>query len=239
MPRFFVAPSQIGETQIQLDAEIQAHIKVLRLRPDETFIITDGAGKDYICKHSGDAAQILSQSENQSEPAIKCVVYLAYTKGERMEYAIQKSVELGAVGIMLYPSHRCVARYDAKTLPKKHARFEKIAQEAAKQSGRGLLPEVKTLPSFKQAAEEAAKAEKKLFLYEQERTQTLKAALNQGVRPQTISLFIGPEGGFTECEAKEAIANSLQSVSLGRRILRAETAPVAALAAVMFWAGEL
>lgn len=156
-----------------------------------------------------------------------------------MEYAIQKSVELGAAAIRLFPAERCVVRYDAKALPKKVARFEKIALEAAKQSGRGVVPAITVLSDVKTAMEEATTADCPLFCYELETKNSLRAALTETPNPETVSLVIGPEGGFTEAEVALAQTAGLRPITLGQRILRAETAPVAALAAVLFWAEEM
>lgn len=239
MPRFFIDPSNIGATHIQLDQETLAHIRVLRLGPTEPFLVSDGAGQDYRCILTGDTAEIVDKFDNRAEPRLRCTVYLAYTRGERLEYAIQKSVELGAAAIRLFPAQRCVARYDAKSLPKKLARFEKIALEAAKQSGRGIVPPMAALPDTNTALTEAATADCPLFCYELEAKNSLRTALEQTSNPKTASLVIGPEGGFTKPEATLAQGAGLRPITLGPRILRAETAPVAALAAVLFWAGEM
>jgi len=239
MPRFFVDPGAVGADHIQLDAEILAHIRVLRLGPKERFAICDGAGWDYLCTLAGDLAQIVGRRENTAEPTVKCTVYLAHTKGERMDYAVQKSVELGATAIRLFPASRCVARYDDKGLDKKLVRWEKIALEAAKQSGRGIVPTVTAAPDFRAAMTNASEAERALFLYEGETDQNLRAVLDKKPVFQTASLVIGPEGGFTEDEAALAGELGLVSVSLGPRILRSETAPVAGLAALMFYTGNL
>ena len=235
MPRFFVDPSAICGDHITLDAETLSHIRVLRLSPKETFTVCDGNSQDYHCTLDGDAAKIASVSANEAEPKIPCSVYLAYTRGERMDYAIQKSVELGAMEIHLFPAERCVVKVDDKSLPKKVARFEKIALEAAKQSGRGRVPTIIAHPSFKEAMQDATDANLPLFFYENETERTLRMALEAKPNPTSISLIIGPEGGFTEDEVTLSQELGLLSVTLGKRILRAETAPVAALAGVMFW----
>jgi len=233
MPRFFVNPSDITGDHVALSAEILSHIRVLRLRPDEIFILCDSAGMDYTCTLDGEQAKIVASAKNETEPRTDCAVYLAYTRGERMEYAIQKSVEMGAARIILFPSERCVAKYEDKALAKKRIRFEKIAEEAAKQSGRGRIPRVETRSSFKEAMEDAAHADCPLFFYEEERERTLRTALAQ--RPSTVALVIGPEGGFSKEEAKLAGELGLLPVTLGKRILRCETAPVAALAGVLLY----
>jgi len=239
MPRFFVDTANIGPTHIRLDPEDIAHIRVLRLGAKETFIVCDGNGVDYRCVLDGDAAQILERAENRAEPAVRCTVYLALTRGERMDYAVQKSVELGAHAIRLFPASRCVVRYEGKDVPKKLARLQKIALEAAKQSGRGIVPAVTMASDFRSAMTEAALAEQPLFFYENETGQNLRAVLERRPGFQSASLVIGPEGGFADEEAALALELGLSSVSLGARILRAETAPVAALAGVLFASGDL
>jgi len=239
MPRFFVPPDAIGETHIRLDPETLAHIRVLRLGPRETFTVSDGAGAEFRCTLAGDQAEIIERVENRAEPKVHCTVYLGFTRGERMDYAIQKSVELGAAAIRLFPASRCVVQYDEKGLQKKLPRWEKIALEAAKQSGRGLVPPVTAASTFSGAMTEAKRMDCPLFFYENETEQSFRKTLEQRSAFQTASLVIGPEGGFTEEEAVQAKAIGLQVVSLGPRILRAETAPAAALAALLFYTGDL
>jgi len=238
MSRFFANPRDITGDQVFLDPETLSHLRVLRLKPNETFIICDGEGTDHTCIFhtcplDGELAQIISSAPNEAEPPIDCAVYLAYTRGERMDYAIQKSVEMGATRIILFPSERCVAKYEDKALPKKRARWEKIAEEAAKQSGRGRIPEMETLTSFKEAMKQAAEADRPLFFYEGEQNRTLRMALEP--KPKGVSLIIGPEGGFAERERDLAMELGLIPVTLGKRILRCETAPIAALAGVMLY----
>jgi len=240
MPRFFAHPRDITADQVFLDPETLAHLRVLRLRPDETFIICDGEGTDYTCvlhtcAFDGELAQIISSAPNEAEPSIDCPIYLAYTRGERMDYAIQKSVEMGATRIILFPSERCVVKYESKALPKKLTRWEKIAEEAAKQSGRGRIPAVETSPSFKEAMTQAAEADCPLFFYEGEQERTLRMALDRDQKPKSVSLVIGSEGGFAEQERDLAVELGLIPVTLGKRILRCETAPIAALAGALLY----
>lgn len=152
-----------------------------------------------------------------------------------MEFIVQKAVELGVSRIVPYLSKNCVSRPD-KT-EKKVERWRKIAAEAAKQCGRGRLPEVAAVVPVAQAIAQAAESETALFFYENERRTGLRDALAGGVR-DTVSLMVGPEGGFDPAEAKAAVDAGLQSVSLGTRILRCETAPIAALAAVLYAGGN-
>ena len=180
-------------------------------------------------------ARIVAVAENLAEPHIHCTVYLALTRGERMDSAIQKCVELGAVALRLFPSARSIVKYDDKTLAKKRLRWGKIALEAAKQSGRGIVPPVALCPDFSSAMTEAGKADLPLFFYENEARHTLRRALEECPNVQTVSLVTGPEGGFTDEEVSVAESAGLRPLTLGKRILRCETAPVAALAGVMLY----
>ena len=150
---------------------------------------------------------------------------------------IQKATELGAYEIVAFPSARCVSRPDEKSLGKKLERWQKIAASAAEQSGRGRIPQILTLPSYKAALERAAQADKALLFYENERATTLRMALSDGGY-KTVSLLTGPEGGLESGEVEQAMAAGLRVCTLGKRILRCETAPLCALSAVMYDAGE-
>ncbi|HCE62410.1 MAG TPA: hypothetical protein DEQ85_05475 [Clostridiales bacterium] len=153
-------------------------------------------------------------------------------------YAAQKATELGAGEIVAFPSSRCVARLDEKTLAKKLERWQKIAASAAEQSGRGRIPQVRAVRSFREAVLEAAERELALFPYENEKTQSLRACLSAG-EYQSVSIMTGPEGGFSEDEVAFAGQNGMKICSLGPRILRCETAPLCALTAVLYAAGAL
>ena len=153
-----------------------------------------------------------------------------------VDFAVQKAVELGVSRIVPYLSKNCVSRPD-KT-DKKVERWRKIASEAAKQCGRGRLPEVTAVVPVQQAIEQAAESETALFFYENEKKTGLHDALSSGVG-STVSLMVGPEGGFDPAEAEAAVNAGLRSVSLGTRILRCETAPIAALAAVLYAGGNM
>lgn len=233
MPRFFVNPAVIGKTHISLDAETLSHIRVLRLGPEEPFVVCDGAGLDYRCILTESKAQIIAVEPNLAEPSLECTVYLALTKGDRLEYAVQKSVELGAFAFRLFPAQRSVVRYEEQGLEKRRLRLSRIAQEAAKQSGRGRIPVVEMVPDSHQALQAAANADLPLFFHEKEGQQNLYQVADQNPNAKTASFVIGPEGGFSEEEAANARARGLCTVSLGKRILRSETAPVAALAAIL------
>jgi len=247
MVRFFAAKKDIFDGQIKLSAEDTAHIRSLRLRPSEYFVVCDGEGADYICKlgdRSGETvADIVETCLSFGEPSVKCSAYIAIAKGDRLDYAVQKSVELGVFEIFLFPSERCIS--NPGDITKKTARLQRIALETAKQCGRGIVPEVKALDAFKTAINQAAKADLPLFLYEDEKNLHLKKALEQ-CRMQnaecrnytSISIVSGPEGGFEPHEAELARVEGMLAVTLGSRILRCETAPAAVLAVIMFHTGN-
>lgn len=241
MPRFFVESLTPDMTQVQLEGEAAAHAKVLRLRIGEQVTLCDGRGNDYEAMVEAINGQtvdlsIQSAAPSVSEPSVACTVYMGFSKGDKLEHVIQKATELGAAAIVAFPSSRCVAKYDKKALEKKLPRWQKIAASAAEQSGRGRIPEVRAAGSYAEALTEAAQADAALFFYENEHAHTLSQAL--ACKYQTASLMTGPEGGFSPEEAQAAEDAGLQVCTLGRRILRCETAPLCALSAVMYASGE-
>lgn len=241
LPRFFVdGPKLCGNTAV-LTGEHAAHAKVLRLRCGDPVTLCDGAGMDYpsvITEITPEAVclELGEPQPAQSEPGISVSVYMAYAKGDKLEHVIQKATELGAVEVIAFPSSRCVAKLDGKSLAKKLPRWQKIAAAAAEQSGRGRIPAVLTCSTCREAMERAAQADKALFFYEDERECMLSNALSG--RFSTVSLMTGPEGGFAPEEVRQAVDAGMQCCTLGKRILRCETAPLCALSAVMFAAGE-
>ena len=241
MVRFFISPSELDGQTIILTGENAQHAKVLRLKEQEQVLLCDGQGREGLCRIEGLSAgavevTVLERLPSQPEPAVQVSVYMAFPKADKLEHVIQKATELGASQIVAFPSARCVSRPDDKSLKKKLERWQKIAASAAEQSGRGRIPQVQVLGSYAQALEQAAQAEKALLFYEQEQALTLKKALEGTYR--TVSLLTGPEGGLEEREVEQARQAGLQVCTLGSRILRCETAPLCALSAVMYDAGE-
>ena len=265
MVRFFAELNDISGDTIRLGPDETAHIRSLRLRPDELFIVCDGAGTDCVCRlgttaasgtgsgdtTSGDTgrsangrgessfAVILESHPSRGEPSVACTVYLALTKGDRLDYAVQKSIELGAYNFVLFPSGRCVC--DPSDISKKVTRLQRIALETAKQCGRGRVPSVSAQTSFRAAVNAASGAGDglSLFLYEDEKNLHIKQALEQHYIGGPVSIMTGPEGGFEPHEVELAASAGMLRVSLGPRILRCETAPAAALAALMFFTDNL
>ena len=243
MPRFFMNQIMPGDASAVLTGEQAAHARVLRLKPGEEIVLCDGQGTDYAARvqeiTDGQIfCSIQSSGPSASEPRVHCTVYMGFAKGDKLEHVIQKATELGATEIVAFPSSRCVSRPDEKSLAKKLERWQKIAASAAEQSGRGRIPSVLTVNSYREAVERAARSELPLFPYENERTVSLRAAIGPA-QFHTAAIMTGPEGGFSEDEVQLAEEAGMKICSLGPRILRCETAPLCALSAVLYAAGAL
>lgn len=247
MHRFFIASNEIQGQYVYLQAENAAHAKVLRIRPDEPFIACDENGIEYHCTLTQSNAdtmvgQVLSTCICPNEATVQCTIYTAFPKGDKAEHIVQKCVEAGAHEIIFFPSSRCVSRPDGKSIEKKIARWQKISKEAAKQSMRGRIPTVSALHTWEQAVASAAQAELALMMYEPDSTiyrYPLREALATKDGYQTASIMTGPEGGFTREEVTYCSRAGLLPCSMGPRILRCETAPIAALFALMYHTGNL
>ena len=242
MTRFFVEENQMEGEVLTLTGENAQHAKVLRLKAGEQVLVCDGAGTECVCTVQSMAAGELNLTVQErrkatSEAVIRVSIYMGFPKSDKLEHVIQKATELGADEIIAFPAARSVSRPDEKSLKKKLERWQKIAASAAEQSGRGRIPQVIVLPSFASALERAAKADKAMMFYENEHATTLKMALETGSF-ESVSLLTGPEGGLEEKEVEQARRAGLQVCTLGTRILRCETAPLCALSAVMYAAGE-
>ena len=239
MVRFFVNAEELAGESLILSGENAQHAKVLRLKAGEQVLVCDGEGNECLCEIADSAfgLNILERRHSTTEASVRVSVYMAFPKADKLEHVIQKATELGAYEIVAFPSGRCVSKPDEKSLKKKLERWQKIAASAAEQSGRGRIPEVLVLPSYKAALERASLADKALMFYENEHAVTLRMALEAG-EWKTVSLLTGPEGGLEEKEVEQARSAGLEVCTLGSRILRCETAPLCALSAVMYAAGE-
>ena len=233
MPRFFV-PDLSGDV-LTLSGEDGRHAaKSLRCRVGEELELCDGRGAECLCAVAaveGDTLTLRVVERRPSRGELPCRVslYQALPKGDKLELIVQKAVELGAAEIVLVLTQRCVSRPDSRAVEKKRERLQKIALEAAKQSGRGVVPQVAPLLDFPAALAEMARAACPLFFYEGG-GEPLGKALS--ARPGSIALMVGPEGGFDPAEAQAARDAGLRVCTLGPRILRCETAPLYALSAI-------
>ena len=221
------------------DAE---HVRVLRLRPGEDMVICDGQGTDYKCrfvKAEKDMveAEVIEVVKCPAEPSVKATILCGLPKGDKTDYIIQKCVETGADEIIFFHSNRCIAKLD--TPQKKLERWQRIAEEAAKQSGRGIIPQVKWAGEYADALDIAIKKDLALFMYETGEREAFNTVLESNKEIKTIAIVTGPEGGFAPFEADLARITGLKICSMGERILRCETAPVVALTAAMYATGNL
>ena len=242
MARFFVTPEEIQPNFIVLTGENAAHAKVLRLKQGEEVLVCDGEGNECVCAVSDVSAGqislvVKSRQISSTEATVRVSVYMAFPKADKLEHVVQKATELGAYEIVAFPSSRCLSKPDAKSLKKKLERWQKIAAAAAEQSGRGRVPKVVTVGSYSEALQRAAQAELSILFYENERATTLRQVLDAG-NFQSVSLLTGPEGGLEPQEVEMARNAGLKICTLGRRILRCETAPLCGLSAVMYASGE-
>ena len=240
MTTFFVSPEELGNDNIVLTGENASHAKVLRLKEGEQVLVCDGQGMEALCAVRDPKnweLEVQQRRESESEAKVKVSVYMAFSKGDKLEHVIQKATELGAYEIVAFPSARCVSRPDEKGLKKKLERWQKIAASAAEQSGRGRIPEVVALNSYAAALERGAKTDLPMLFYENEQSTTLHMALTANSFA-SAALLTGPEGGLEEKEVNQAMEAGWKVCTLGKRILRCETAPLCALSAVMYEAGE-
>lgn len=238
MTRIFIDDFLMINSEHIIDGE-DAHylLSVLRMREGENLDVVDGSGCVYHASVSSVAKNqctisIDGRQQGSHEMETKVILYQSVSKGERMDLTIQKAVELGVYKIVPVISDRCVVRLDGKS--GKSDRWQKIALEAARQSGRDIVPVVAEPVKFAQAVKNTG-AGLKIIPWEEASGVTLKDVLTkQGDIENTISVFIGPEGGFTPAEADMARANDIIPVTLGKRILRTETAGPAVLAMIMY-----
>lgn len=239
MPKFFVPHENIGDDRAYIRGADANHVaRVLRGRKGEEIIICDGAGVDYTCVIEDITPDEVSLSIKEkipcvAEPSVKITLFMALPKGDKMDYVIQKAVELGVYEIVPFSAARCVVKLDGKSGAKKTERWQKIAEAAAKQSGRGIVPAVHEPISFKEMVSRAEEFQLPLFCYECEEENSLKKTLSAG-EFKNACVVVGPEGGFDRVEVEQAIAQGFKSVSLGKRILRCETAPGCAICAILY-----
>ncbi len=233
MRRFFW--NEINEGTVRIDGQEARHIaRVLRMQPGDFLVLFDGSGYDYTAKLTqtdGEyvTAEVVGKKRSESEPDVEVCVCQAIIKNDHFDYAVQKCTELGAGAVLPFLSERCVKR--PKSAEGFAAREQRIAAEAAKQCGRSRIPRVLPVAEFEELAEQL-RGKFVVFAYENEKTRTLKQLLQSVTKEREIYIVVGPEGGFSAQEAKTLERAGAHSVSLGKRILRAETAGAATLAMI-------
>ena len=221
MYRFFVKKDQIQEDAVIIIGSDVNHIKnVLRMKKGETILISDGEDREYVCtidelENEQVRAKIEDVNGVAKELPIKVTLFQALPKGDKMETVIQKMIELGAYEIVPVSTKRCIVKLDNKKAVSKTKRWNSIAESAAKQSKRGIIPKVSMPVTYKEALKMA------------EAMDMIKTGM-------TVGIFIGPEGGFAEEEVEQAINTGAYDITLGKRILRTETAGMALMSVLMF-----
>lgn len=239
MPRFFV--ENAGEEAVTLTGENARHAgRSLRMKAGESLTVVCG-GEEYDCVITGFSdsevyCSVINRHRCESEPLTRLTLFQAMPKGDKAEFIVQKAVELGVSEIVFVMTGRCVSRPDEKSFAKRRERLMKISLEAAKQCGRGIVPEIRGIISFDEMLENIEGFDKALMCYEKGGESLSAAGINKGDR---IALVIGSEGGFEQSEADRFKAAGGTLTGLGRRILRCETAPLAAASIIMSLAGEM
>lgn len=239
-PRFFT--DNISDETAVISGEDVKHItSVLRMRKGDIAVLCDGRRTDYLAElesaESGCCVfRVLEKSENKAEPNIYLRLFQAMPKSDKMEFIVQKAVECGASEIVPIFTKRCVSRPDEKQMSKKLPRYQKIALEAAKQCGRGIIPTVKNAVEFTDLKKFISPENTGIMFYECSET-PLKDAVS-GFK-KNVDIVVGSEGGFEPYEAEQLQEMGFAAVSLGKRILRCETAPIAAISVLMNMTGNM
>lgn len=241
MYRFFSLDETFTKETVEITGEDVNHIKnVLRMKIGEEIQIGNGKEKEYICtiqsmEKDKIIAKIVDVIGTSSELPAKITLFQGLPKGDKIEYIIQKAVELGAYRIVLVDTRRTVVKLDDKKAAKKIERYNAIALSAAKQAKRSLIPKVEGVISFEQALKEADALEKVLIPYENAEGISYAREIVKSLKGrESIGVFIGPEGGFAEEEVERAKEHGAKCITLGKRILRTETAALTALSILMF-----
>lgn len=241
MYRFFVNESQISEENIVINGSDVNHIKnVLRMKIGEKVLISDGNDREYVCSLADISDdEVVAAIEDVDGPTrelpIKVTLFQGLPKGDKMETVIQKLVELGVYEIVPVAMKRCIVKLDDKKAQAKVKRWNAISESAAKQSKRGIIPKVTEPLNFKQALLKAREMDMVLVPYEEaknmEETRKIISRIEPGME---VAVFIGPEGGFAGEEIEEALKIGGKDITLGKRILRTETAGMAIMSVLMF-----
>lgn len=241
-PRFFVNKAEFSSDVVRIFGDNAKHIgAVLRGRPGDKLVLCDGERTDWLAEivaaeKNEISAKLIEARENPAEPTLFVRVLQCVPKADKLDFILQKAVELGAAELVPVLSARCVSRPDEKNWARKIARWQKIAEEAASQSGRGIIPRVCDFTGFNAALQKYKGDDLGMILYEcggEKCTEIFSRA--RGV----VNILVGPEGGFTPEEAALAVGTGFHAVHLGERILRTETASLGALAVLMNLTGNL
>ncbi len=240
MPKFFLSDCKFGISDtVIIDGEDAHHIsKTLRMKVGDSLTVTGSDSTDYICtlqSFSSDCVYLKVEDikVSDAESEIKTSLFQALVKGDKMETVIQKSVELGVCEIYPVAADRSVVKLDKDSERKKLERWNKIALEASKQCGRGIVPKVHNVISFKECVDKLSEMDAKCFCYELAEGRTVKDVIKNKIF-NSFGFYIGPEGGVSPAEAEYALSKGIEAVTLGKLILRTETAGPAVLAMILY-----
>lgn len=239
MPRFYVDFALSPDSVVELPDDVVRHLNVLRVKNTEEIVLFNGNGKSYpalpeVLEKRRASVRILREEATDNESPLNITLVQAVSAAERMDFTLQKSVELGVAEIRPVISERCVVRLSGERAEKRVARWQEIVVSACEQSGRNIVPKVLPLTTYAQALQQLPQETTKLLM-SLNRAQKLS-----DVQPQSgkIVFMVGPEGGWTEQEEQQAFDAGFQSVTLGKRVLRTETASLAAIAAMQTLWGD-
>ena len=243
MPKYFTKPENIRDGFITIKDEEAKHIlNVMRMAVGDKITICDGNKKDYYCEiaeteKNALKARIIEVAESQTEPETEIVLFQGLPKSDKMEYIIQKCVEIGVSRIVPVITERAVVKIEKGAKEdKKVERWLKISESAAKQSGRGIVPIVERPVKFAEALKMAELLENAVIPYENEEKTGLKEFIKVA-KKGSVGIFIGPEGGFDNSEIEMAVKSGITPVTLGKRILRTETAGLVTAAIILYELG--
>lgn len=242
MQTFFVTPSQVEKGKIYIEGSDVNHMKnVLRMQAGERLMVSDGNNRRYLCEvagyEDGLRAEVAIIEEQPADTELPSRIYLfqGLPKQEKMELIVQKCVELGVFEVIPVITRRCVVKLDEKKAKKKTERWQQIAESAAKQAGRGIIPRVSEPMTLKEALKKAGELDVVLIPYELAEGMSETKKIIEDIKPgQSIGIFIGPEGGFEKEEAELSLKAGAKEITLGRRILRTETAGLTIVSVLMF-----
>lgn len=243
MQRYFIDPDQWNGEMIRIEGSDVHHItRVMRMHPGERVICCDGKGTDLLAEletveEDVVCLRVLKQTPSRGEPAVAVTVAQAVPKGDKWEWVLQKGTELGAASFLPVLTARTVVKLEAKKAGKKRERWQKIVKEAAEQSHRGRIPMVDSVIAWQQLLHTFPAYDRVLFAYEQGGAPLPQVLAQHSCK--RVMIVVGPEGGFTAEEAEQAEAGGAVPITLGARILRAETAPLALLSCIMYAHGEM
>ena len=239
MPRFYVDFALSPDSVVELPDNVVRHLNVLRVKNTEEIVLFNGNGKAYpalpeVLEKRRASVRILREEATDNESPLNITLVQAVSAAERMDFTLQKSVELGVAEIRPVISERCVVRLSGERAEKRVTRWQEIVVSACEQSGRNIVPKVLPLTTYAQALQQLSQETTKLLM-SLNRAQKLS-----DVRPQSgkVVFMVGPEGGWTEKEEQQAFDAGFQSVTLGKRVLRTETASLAAIAAMQTLWGD-